>query len=159
MLDTTEVYNEEEIQIAGFVERGLAMMIDGIIIFLFSYIAYTLLFIDVIGPLFLVILPNAFEWGPHVAFLFLTIIIWLYVAGTESSRYGGTVGKYFLKLKVTDEDGESISFKVSSTRFFIKIFSLVFIFAGFVMALFTKQKQTLHDLAAHTIVVKKEVRP
>lgn len=154
MLNTTDVYDEEELMLAGFFERCIAAFIDGIVIFLFYYIAFVMLFIDVIGPLFLLVLPNAYEYGPHVAFLFWLILIWLYFAYMESSRYRGTIGKHLLKLKVTDEYGEQLSFKESTIRFFIKIISFVIVFVGFIMALFTKKNQALHDVIAHTIVIK-----
>lgn len=150
---------EDEQKLASFLERGLAIFIDGLIILIFSFMAYSILFIDVIGPLFLLVLPNAYEFGPHVAFLFWLIIVWLYYACMECSRYQGTVGKYLLKLNVTDEHGERLTFKETTIRFIIKIGSFLIVFAGFVTALFTQKKQTLHDLAAHTVVIKVKNRP
>ncbi|MBS4193300.1 RDD family protein [Bacillus sp. FJAT-49705] len=145
---------EDEQKLATFIERGIAICIDGIIISLLYYVAYVLLFIDVIGPLFLLLIPYAYEYGALVAFLFWLLFIWLYFACMESSRYQGTIGKHLLKLKVTSEFGEQLSFKKSTIRFFMKIVSFVIVLAGFIMALFTKKNQALHDVIAHTVVLK-----
>ncbi|KAB2329400.1 RDD family protein [Cytobacillus depressus] len=152
-------FAKNELKLAIFIERVLAFSIDATIIILFTYTAYMMLFIDVIGPLFLLLLPDSYEYGPHVAFLLWIVFIWLYFACMETSRYRGTIGKYLLKLKVTDEDGEQITFKESTIRFFLKLISFIPVFAGFLIALFTNKKQTFHDITAKTIVIKSEIGP
>lgn len=80
---------------------------------------------------------------------------WLYFAYSESSSWQATVGKKVLGLKVTDLDGNRISFGKASGRFFGKILSGMILNIGFIMAGFTDKKQALHDLLASTLVVKK----
>lgn len=80
---------------------------------------------------------------------------WLYFAYSESSSWQATVGKKVLGLKVTDLDGNRISFGKATGRFFGKILSSMILNIGFIMAGFTDKKQALHDLLASTLVVKK----
>ena len=80
---------------------------------------------------------------------------WLYFAYSESSSWQATVGKKVLGLKVTDLDGNRISFGKATGRFFGKILSGMIMNIGFIMAGFTEKKQALHDLLASTLVVKR----
>jgi uncharacterized RDD family membrane protein YckC len=87
----------------------------------------------------------------------LTILLaWLYFALQESSTAQGTLGKRLFHLRVTDTDGERISFARASGRYFAKILSTVILLIGFLMAGWTRRKQGLHDLLASTLVVRRE---
>ena len=80
---------------------------------------------------------------------------WLYFALMESSKYQATVGKLALGLKVVTVKGQRLSFLRASGRFFGKIFSRLFLGLGFVMMLFTKKRQCLHDKLVGAVVIKK----
>ena len=94
-----------------------------------------------------------FAWNFTVG----TLIHWLYWAGMESSAYQATLGKMALGLKVTDLQGEPISFSRATGRYFGKIISALLLGIGFLMAGWTEKKQALHDIMAGTLVVKKQV--
>ena len=79
---------------------------------------------------------------------------WLYYALLESSNMQATVGKMVMGLKVTDMNGKKISFFNASIRHFVKYISMMFLWFGYIMALFTSRNQTLHDIFADAIVVK-----
>jgi len=79
---------------------------------------------------------------------------WLYEALLTSSTWQGTVGKKLLSLKVTDENGNRISFARATGRFFAKLISQLILNIGFIMVAFTERKQGLHDLIAGTLVKK-----
>lgn len=81
--------------------------------------------------------------------------VWLYNALFESSARQATPGKMALRLIVTDLNGGRISFGRASGRFFGKIVSSLFFYMGFLVALFTKRKQALHDILAGTLVIPK----
>ena len=83
-----------------------------------------------------------------------TCIFWIYEACAVSSPRQGTVGKHKLGLKVTDTNGNRISFARASVRFWYKIFSGVIFCLGYFMICWTKKNQALHDLMADTVVVK-----
>jgi len=86
----------------------------------------------------------------------LTVLLaWLYFAVQESSTAQATVGKRMFALSVTDTDGDRISFGRASGRYFAKIVSAVILLIGFLMAGWTSRKQALHDLIAHTLVVRR----
>lgn len=101
-----------------------------------------------VGPLFL---------GYFFAMLFLWGLGWLYFAGMESSERQATFGKAVVSLRVTDLEGQRLSFKHATGRFFAKIVTGLVPFAiGFIMAGFTAKKQALHDMIAGTLVLRKD---
>ena len=84
------------------------------------------------------------------------VVIWLYYACMESSRYQGTLGKMALGLIVTDLQAGPVSFGRASGRFFAKIITgLIPLFIGYIMAGFTAKKQALHDMIASCLVLRK----
>jgi uncharacterized RDD family membrane protein YckC len=86
----------------------------------------------------------------------LTVIIWLYYALMESSRYQGTLGKMALGLIVTDLQVQPVSFARATGRFFAKfITGLIPLFIGYIMAGFTAKRQALHDMIASCLVLRK----
>ncbi len=76
---------------------------------------------------------------------------WLYEALMESSSYQATLGKMILGMKVTDLNGNRISFERATGRHFAKWLSLIF-FIGYIMVGLSERKQGLHDLLAGTLV-------
>ncbi len=80
---------------------------------------------------------------------------WLYFAGFESSARQATPGKQLLGLKVTDLDGAPISFARATGRHFGRFLSVLTSGIGYLMAGFTEKKQTLHDMMARCLVLKK----
>jgi uncharacterized RDD family membrane protein YckC len=77
----------------------------------------------------------------------------------ESAPQQATLGKMALGLKVTDLQGEPISFARATGRYFGKIVSSLIFFVGFMMTGWTEKKQALHDIMAGTLVVKKQSLP
>lgn len=136
------------VEYAGFWQRWVAFIIDGLIIY---------------GPLVLLMIPAIIAGGDSdmsdgLALLieFLGVVAgWLYFALMESSSSQATLGKMALGLKVTDLSGQRITFGKATGRFFGKIVSRLILGIGFIMAAFTERKQALHDLMAGTLVVRK----
>ncbi len=77
---------------------------------------------------------------------------WLYFSLMESSTRQATLGKMALDMKVTDLEGNRISFGRATGRYFAKILSFIIIFIGVIMVAFTERKQGLHDKIAGTLV-------
>ncbi len=89
-------------------------------------------------------------------FLIALTAIWLYFAGLESSRAQATISGRILGLRVTDLSGEPISFNRATVRHFAMYFSALTPFAvGYLMAFWTKRRQTLHDYVSSTLVLRK----
>ena len=80
---------------------------------------------------------------------------WLYYALFESSKYGGTLGKMAVGIKVTDIEGRRVSFARATGRYFARIVTNMTLLIGYIMAGFTEKKQALHDILANCLVVKK----
>jgi uncharacterized RDD family membrane protein YckC len=79
---------------------------------------------------------------------------WLYEALLTSSSWQGTVGKRILRLKVTDDQGNRISFARATGRFFAKILSGWVMYVGFIMVAFMERKRGLHDVICGTQVLR-----
>jgi uncharacterized RDD family membrane protein YckC len=89
-------------------------------------------------------------WGLYI------LVGWIYFAKQESSPAQATWGKKLLAIKVTDSNGERISFAKASGRFFSRFVSAMVYGIGFLMAAWTEQKQALHDKMCDTYVVTSE---
>jgi len=66
-----------------------------------------------------------------------------------------TPAKMLLNIKIADEKTLGKPTKKQLTiRYLIAIFSILILFTGYLMILFTKKKQALHDKISGTIVIK-----
>jgi uncharacterized RDD family membrane protein YckC len=83
------------------------------------------------------------------------ILNWLYYTLFEASSKQATLGKMALGIKVTDLDGEPITFARANGRYWAKIISTLTLLVGYIMAAFTERKQALHDILAGCLVVQK----
>ena len=90
--------------------------------------------------------------GGGVTFILLLFGSWLYEALMESSSYQATLGKMIFGMKVTDLNGNRISFGRATGRHFAKWLSGMILGIGYIMVGFTERKQGLHDLLAGTLV-------
>jgi uncharacterized RDD family membrane protein YckC len=131
---------------AGFWRRFGAVIIDGVLL----WVAEMIIFRSIAFRMFV------FTAGAMVKTYFWSILIgWLYFALMESSNKQATLGKMLIGIKVTDLDGNRITFGKATARHFSKIISGVILAIGYIMAGFTPKKQALHDIIAGTLVVKK----
>lgn len=86
--------------------------------------------------------------------LFSLILGIIYYASLHSSKWQATIGKKIVKIKVTTLEGRRINFVRAAIRYIVMFLFSNILFIGYLLALFTSRKQTLHDLIAKTIVVK-----
>lgn len=83
------------------------------------------------------------------------VIGWLYYALMESSEKQATLGKMVMSLRVTDKNGQRLSFGHATGRYFSKIITgLVPLGIGYILAGITERKQALHDFIAGTLVFR-----
>lgn len=122
-----------EIKYAGFLVRVFAAFIDGLIL------AIPIKFIE-----------SIFGYE-SILTIAMSLSLWWFYSSYMNSKHKGTIGKRILGLEILDTNRNQITFKQASLRFFISIFSYVFIFP-ILMMIFNKKKQTLHDYIAKTIV-------
>lgn len=137
---------------ASFWRRALALLIDGIIL---------ALLIAVLGYAFEKAW-TATEWQswnypedalPFALFMLALLIATLYNALWESSEYQATPGKMALGLRVVDLHTRPPGFWRALGRAAARYLSAALIFLGYLMAAFTRRRQTLHDLIAGTLVL------
>jgi uncharacterized RDD family membrane protein YckC len=151
-----------QVAYAGFWKRVAALLIDKIILGFAALIIIVPVFIGFgisialnmdqmeDNPGFILALL-----GSYIMFIcFLAAMEWLYFALMES-RKGATLGKMVLNIKVTDMDGNPVSFGRASGRYFGKILSGLTLGIGYIIAGFSQQKQALHDILAKTLVINK----
>ena len=158
--------NTEILVYAGFWRRFAAMLID----YLILGALHMIVIVPVLGMLGIgavasgidaegmseddqAMLFMAILIGAAILYVVLAIIGWLYYALMESSSRQATVGKIALGLRVTDLNGERITFLRATGRYFGKIISGMILYIGFIMAAFTEKRQALHDLMAECLVV------
>lgn len=84
-----------------------------------------------------------------------TGLFWIYFASFNSSSWQATPGKRLFGYKVTDLKGGQIDFATATKQHFATILSAIPLFVGFLMIIWTKRKQGLHDMLAKTIVIKR----
>lgn len=112
---------------------------------------------------FVLLIPGAIAGavlGHEGAATFVQVILWwLYKALLESGARQATVGKMAFGIKVTDLQGERISFARASGRFFGMFVSALILGIGFLLAAFTARKQALHDMMAGCVVVRAASSP
>jgi uncharacterized RDD family membrane protein YckC len=130
-------------QYGGFLERFVAVFIDGI----------------VVGIVLLVVrIPLAMVVGQLTAAMLMIPVNMVAIIAYEAYFIGGpkqaTFGKQAMGLIVTDLNGQPIDMQKAAIRSASKILSALILAIGYIMAIFTAKKQTLHDLIANTIVVK-----
>jgi uncharacterized RDD family membrane protein YckC len=154
---------------AGFGQRLVAIIIDSIIIGILQSV--------VIGPILGMIgigmaadfqntngdLSEAQAVGLIATMMAAFMGAWLtsmvigilYYSICESSKWQATVGKMAMGIKVTDMNGERISFGKAFLRSIGRQISYAILCIGYIMAAFTERKQALHDMIASTLVLKK----
>lgn len=149
------------VRYGGFWERFAAAFIDSIILMIASKILSMAVFaqphlnLDPYGEENVWSAIGQFYMESLPSIVTSVAINWLYFAYMESSVNQGTIGKMALNLKVTDLNGERISFGRATGRFFAKYISSITLLIGYIMAAFTERKQALHDMIAGTYVIKK----
>jgi uncharacterized RDD family membrane protein YckC len=88
--------------------------------------------------------------------IFNLILGWLYFSLMESSKYCGTLGKIAVGIKVTDLNGDKLTFGRATGRYFAKIITNLTFLIGYILAGITERKQALHDLISNCLVVQKQ---
>ncbi|HEY9112171.1 MAG TPA: RDD family protein [Rhodanobacteraceae bacterium] len=143
---------------AGFWRRAVALLIDCLVFSAIHWIIVLCFGIWIMVPWALL----GGGHGPAMAELvdialqpFGIVVVWLYFAVCESSRWRATLGKLALGLQVTDEYGRRIGFARASGRYFGKFVSVFTLGIGFLLAAWTARRQALHDSMAGCCVVRR----
>ena len=144
-------------QYASFFSRVVAYFID---LFVVSAILTLLTYIGVLSFFGInydisQLSDVSYSMNNNRGYMLITILIGIaYYATLQSSKWQATIGKRLMKIKVTTMDGRRIGFLRAVVRYLVMFGLSNILFSGYLLALFTKRKQALHDLIARTLVVK-----
>ncbi len=149
--------NEAPLPYAGFILRFFAFLVDSVIL---GFIPFLLVIPEVMPAIDLETVSTKqliamLVESSLLTYLAFFVIHWLYFAIMESSKLQATLGKLMLGLKVSNIHGQRVTFLKSTARYVWRLLSVLTLFLGFVLAGFTSKKQTLHDLLAGCLVLKK----
>ena len=61
-----------------------------------------------------------------------------------------------MNIAVVSEAGETLTFKAAAVRHFCRYISVITLYIGYIMQLFTKKRQTLHDMISESIVIERQ---
>ncbi len=86
-----------------------------------------------------------------VAIFLLPMIYYILFEGL----WGATIGKLLTGIRVRRKDGGRISFLTAFIRFIGRNISALILMLGYILALFDRKHQALHDKIANTLVLKK----
>ena len=155
------VYGAAAVRYAGFWMRFGAAVVDGLIVFPFSFL-FNYLFGHTGGlgfrriPLgagrnpFAVGFFNAFGWHSLVL-----IVLTAIYSGVCLSRFGGMPGMLVCGLRVVRPDGSRITFWRAIGRFAANYLNIVTLYVGYLIIVFDDQKRALHDFVCDTRVIYK----
>jgi len=131
---------------ATFGLRFVAIIIDNLVLIPLNF-AIVLAFM---------VATKASENNITVVWNFSSILIYfMYFSLMESSAKKATLGKMALGLVVVDHKGKRLTIDRAATRWIGKFISALPLGIGFLMAIWTKKKQCLHDIIASTFVIHK----
>jgi uncharacterized RDD family membrane protein YckC len=134
--------------------RIVAFVLDVLVL-----ISFGMLFVAAVLVLLVIDADNgnpsdrAFLISGVILALYFVAFVPLYHVLLWSSR-GQTVGMMAVHIRVLSSNGGRVSLWRSALRFFGRVFSVLPLFLGLLMALFDRKRRTLHDRLAGTVVVE-----
>ena len=134
--------------------RFVAILIDGLIYLGVAFvIAFTMMFVLGGKPS-----EKPEEMAPRevMALVFTLLIIYTIPVIYEIvfiGKYGATLGKMAMKIKVVRPDGSPVSWGQAAGRFFAKILSHLIFYIGYLMAFWDPERRALHDQICNTRVM------
>jgi uncharacterized RDD family membrane protein YckC len=144
-----------EMKIAGIWSRIGGAIIDLIIILILCVVVMFSwsFFVGYVDPFSASRLDQG-DWKTR-GFLAGLAIDYLYTAILQSGSKQGTCGQRVMGLQVIKKDGSAVTFGTASIRYFVSLVSSILFKIGYAIAIFTEKKQTLHDLAAGVVVIRR----
>ncbi|OQY58109.1 MAG: hypothetical protein B6245_13535 [Desulfobacteraceae bacterium 4572_88] len=100
------------------------------------------------------ILMAAFPEASIVPLIVIQILVAFGYTTLFLGKYGATPGKMACKLKVITADGGKVSYLRAFGRCFGEILSGIILSVGYLIAVFDKEKRTLHDRICGTRVIR-----
>ncbi len=137
----------------GFWIRGLALIIDGILIFPVNFL------IGLMAGAVTGATGHGYGMGMQAAAAGLPMLLNMAFACAYDTwfvgRFAATPGKMLCGLRVIRPDGERVSYARAFGRHFAEMLSAYLLLIGYIMAAFDGEKRSLHDHICDTRVVRK----
>lgn len=141
-----EKFESENITLASLQKRGLAYLIDEILISVLFAVIYldqipdTMNTEEMIGAI-----NGLFGYVIILKIIYQTYFVWM---------YGATLGKIAMKIRViSTADLENPSLILSLSRAAFRIISESIFYLGFIWAYLNPKRETWHDRVANTLVI------
>jgi uncharacterized RDD family membrane protein YckC len=136
---------------AGFWIRTLAYIMDSVLMQIILLPLSFLIRMGVGGPV------NPMQ--PNLAALFVNTPVSMILVVSYYTffvgKYGATLGKMALKLRVVNPDGSPVGYGKACGRYFAYIVSSLICLIGFLMVAWDPEKRGLHDRICNTRVIQK----
>lgn len=141
----------EKVRYASFSKRLLAYLLDNLLIAAFTTFATAATLGDVMA--LLEDYDKLFFVAEMIYGLHSFAFIGYFTITTGSS--GVTAGKYLMGVRVACDDGGQVGYARAFVRSLSYFVSGFFLYIGFLLALFSKKNQALHDIISGTVVLEK----
>lgn len=139
---------------ASFGRRAAAWAIDLLIVMSFTFTAgYAMGYVVASNSTYT---KDVAMQTQNIASLLSIAFHFTYYAGLEHSRHQGTIGKILLGLRVCDQFGLPLSTGRALAHNLARCFMGLTLGLGYIAALFTKRRQSLHDVIAGCYVVRRD---
>jgi uncharacterized RDD family membrane protein YckC len=141
-----EKFESENITLASVSKRGMAYMIDEILIsLLFIFIYLDQIPPDATTEQTIGIINSLVFYVMVLKVVYQTFFVWM---------YGATLGRIAMKIRVISTgDLENPTFLLALSRASFRIISESLFYLGFVWAMLNPKRETWHDKVANTLVI------
>ena len=149
--------SRDSLQYAEFMPRVAAALLDGLFLAVIGCVPG----LAIMVALFMALgnEPDAAEAAGAIGQccfqVVYQVVAAIYYVTLETSTKQGTWGKQIVGIKVADLQGNRITIGRAIGRYFAKIITGLTCGIGMIMPLFTEKKQTLHDMIAGCVALKK----
>lgn len=151
--ENAEISGVNVMRYAGFWRRWVAVFIDGLALYVVNL---------PIGIVMNILAKMMGSGEGSVATGFIIVLVYILQISLNAAyfiimhgKYGATLGKKAMGIKVVRPDGRPISYGTAVGRYFAFMLSGLVLYIGFIMAGFDDQKRALHDHICNTRVVYK----
>ena len=146
--------NTGQLNYAPFGSRFLAYFLDVIILMVFNQLIVRSITLLATGSIFP--RPGVMPAGIGIFVAVFPLAVGIAYEAILVGKYGATLGKMALKMKVVTADGGRVSYARAFGRYFGKVLSSFTCLIGFIIAAFDNpQRRALHDYICNTRVVYK----
>lgn len=136
---------------AGFGIRFAGALIDTIIMYVCTFLIGFLYGLNFMGQP----VDGEMSQGAFVAYTLISYGLPFLYAVIMLGTWQATLGMMAVKIRIITVEGEDITYLRAVARYFAAFISALILGIGYLMVLWDKRRQTLHDKICSTYVIKK----